>query len=155
MEPELFALFCDEYTKHMNKLRIEATSSLAGQKAELSKVTRDIDRLIDAITDGVAVSQVKDKMLALEARKNELERLIAETDEPPALLHPNMAHHYHREIDRLHEALSDEEHRHEAVEIIRGLVDRIVLHPAPDGASETMAIDLEGNLAGILIPTAR
>lgn len=118
-------------------------------------MTKDIDRLIDAITDGVAVSRVKDKMLTLEARKNGLERLIAESDEPPALLHPNMAHQHHREIDRLHEALSDDEHRHEAVEIIRGLVDRIVLQPAPDGASETIAIDLEGNREGILSLSAQ
>ena len=150
MEPGLFALFCDEYTRHMNKLRIDATSSLAGYKAELSKVTKDIDRLIDAITGGAAVSQVKDKMLALDARKAELARLIDETDEPPALLHPNMASHYRKEVARLHEALSDEDHRHEAAEIIRALVDKIVLHPQPESAETTMAIDLHGDLAGIL-----
>ena len=150
MEPELFALFCDEYTRHMNKLRIEATSSLAGYKAELSKVTKDIDRLIDAITGGAAVSQVKDKMLALDARKAELARLIDETDEPPALLHPGMAGHYRKEVERLHEALSDDDHRHEAAEIIRALVDKIVLHPQPESAETTMAIDLHGDLAGIL-----
>jgi hypothetical protein len=80
MEPELFAVFCDEYTRHMNKLRIEATTSLTSYKAELAKVSRDIGRLIDAITDGAAVSLVKDRMLALDARKQELERLIRETD---------------------------------------------------------------------------
>ena len=62
-------LFCDEYTRHMNKLRIDATASLAGYQAELGKVKKDIDRLIDAITGGVSVNQVKDKMLALDARK--------------------------------------------------------------------------------------
>jgi site-specific DNA recombinase len=56
MEPELFAVFCEEYTKHMNVLRIEASSSLTAYKAELAKATREIDRLINAITDGVAVA---------------------------------------------------------------------------------------------------
>ena len=154
MEPELFALFCDEYTRHMNKLRIDATASLAGYKAELTKVTKDIDRLIDAITDGVAVDQVKGKMLALDARKSELERLVRETDEPPALLHPNMAEHYRKEVERLHAALSGEK-RHETVEALRGLVDKIVLHPLPDGADATMAIDLHGDLAGILSLSAQ
>ena len=155
MEPELFAVFCDEYTRHMNRLRIEATASLAGYRAELGKITRDVDRLIDAITDGVPVVQVKDKMLALDARKTELERLIKETDEPPALLHPNMAAHYRNEVARLHEALADENHRHEAAEIIRGLVDKIVLHPLDEGADATMAIDLHGDLAGILSLSAQ
>ena len=77
MEPELFALFCDEYTRHMNKLRIDATASLAGYKAELTKVTKEIDRLIDAIAGGVSVSQVKDRITALETRKTELADLIA------------------------------------------------------------------------------
>ncbi|WP_018240336.1 hypothetical protein [Ensifer sp. BR816] len=45
MEPELFALFCEEYTRHMNALRIEATSAHASYRAELTKVTRDIVRL--------------------------------------------------------------------------------------------------------------
>ena len=80
-------------------------------------------------------------------RKAELARLIAETDEPPALLHPNMAGHYHKEVARLHEALNDPEHRYEAAEIIRGLVDRIVLSPLPEGSDTTMSIDLHGNLA--------
>lgn len=150
MEPELFALFCDEYTRHMNKLRIEASSSLAGYKAELAKATREIERLIDAITGGAPVAQVKDRMLALDNRKQELARLIAETDELPALLHPNMAQHYRREVERLHDALGDDGHRAEAVEIIRSLVDKIVLHPQPEDSTETMAIDLHGHLEGIL-----
>ena len=110
MEPELFSVFCDEYTRHLNALRIEATASLAGYKAELGKVIKDIDRLIDAITDGVAVARVKDRIAALDARKTELQELIATTDEPPALLHPKMAEHYRREVARLHEALTDENH---------------------------------------------
>ena len=40
--------------------------------------------MIDAITGSVAVDRVKDKMLALDARKADLERLVKETDEPPA-----------------------------------------------------------------------
>lgn len=150
MEPELFALFCDEYTRHMNALRIEATAALAGYRSELAKVTRDIERLISAILDGVGGAQVKDRMAALEARKEELERLLSEQDEPVTLLHPNMAAHYRQEVAKLHSALTDEKHRVEAVEIIRSLVDRIVLTLDKDGKRKTMAVDLQGHLAGIL-----
>ena len=155
MEPELFAVFCEEYTRHLNALRIEATASLAGYKAELGKVTREIDRLIDAITGGVAVTQVKDRIAALDARKTELEALIATTDEPPALLHPKMAEHYRSEVARLHEALTDEKHRHEAAEIVRSLIEKIVLNPLPEGSEAAMTIDLHGDLAGILSLSAQ
>jgi site-specific DNA recombinase len=150
MEPALFAVFCEEYTKHINTLRIEASSALTIQKAELEKVTREIDRLISAITDGVAVAQVKDKMLDLDRRKTELQSQIDAADEPPSLLHPNMADHYRKEIAHLHQLLNDDRHRHEAAEIIRTLVDKIVLKPGTDDAHNAMCIELHGDLAGIL-----
>jgi site-specific DNA recombinase len=155
MEPELFASFCDEYTRYMNKLRKDALVSLAGHEVELANVTRQIDRLIDAIADGASVAQMKDKMLMLDTRKQELERLVASSEAPPPLLHPKMAEVYRREVARLHEALTDEKHRDEAIEIIRDLVDKIVLHPLPEGAERTMEIDLHGNLAGILSVAAK
>jgi site-specific DNA recombinase len=119
-------------------------------RSQKTSIYSNLIALIDAITGGVAVDQVKDKMLVLDARKKELEGLVEETDEPPALLHPNMADHYHKEVARLHEALADENHRDEAAEIVRGLVDKIVLNPLPEDAEVTMAIDLHGDLAGIL-----
>ena len=48
-----------------------------------------------------------------------------------------MAGHYRKEVARLHEALADEDHRHEAAEIIRALVDRIVLNPLPKGSKNS------------------
>lgn len=66
-----------------------------------------------------------------------------------------MAQHYRSEVARLHEALSDEKHRHEAAEIIRSLVEKIVLNPAPEGADAALTIDLHGDLAGILCLSAQ
>jgi site-specific DNA recombinase len=143
------------HASYFLRLRIEATASLVGYRAELGKITRDIDRLIDAITDGVAVARVKDRIAALDARKTELQELIATTDEPPALLHPKMAEHYRSEVARLHEALTDKNHGHEAAQIIRSLVEKIVLHPAPEGSQAAMTIDLHGDLAGILSLSAQ
>ncbi len=112
-------------------------------------MTRQINLLIDAIAGGAAVDQLKDKILTLDARKQELERLVASNETPPLRLHPLMAGVYRREIARLHEALTKEKHRKEAIEIFRDLVDKIGLHPQPERAQRTMAIDLHGNLAGI------
>ena len=68
----------------------------------------------------------------------------------PVLLHPNMAEVYRAKIARLAEALNDEHDRTEAAEIIRGLIDRIVLTPKEEDGRKSLSIDLEGALAGVL-----
>ena len=54
----------------------------------------------------------------------------------------------------LTEALTDAAYRTEAVAIIRTLVDKIVLNLADVDGKETVAIDLQGEPAGILLLTS-
>jgi site-specific DNA recombinase len=103
---------------------------------------------VQAILDGVPGSRVKDRMAALEARKVELEAVLAEAVEEPVLLHPNMADVYRAKIARLAEALNDDHERTEAAEIIRGLINRIVLTPKNEDGRRSLSI--EGALAGVL-----
>lgn len=69
------------------------------------------------------------------------------------LLHPSMALQYHKRVQQLYEALQDEEEekRIEAADILRSLVDKIVLTPV-DGKVE---IDVQGDLAGLLTISAQ
>jgi site-specific DNA recombinase len=126
---------------------VERSAATHGYRSDLDRVNRDLDRLVQAILDGVPGSRVKDRMAELEARKAELETVLAAAVEEPVLLHPNMAEVYRAKIARLADALNDEHERTEAAGIIRGLVDRIILTPKEDGA---LSIDLEGALAGVL-----
>lgn len=59
-----------------------------------------------------------------------------------------MAGVYREQIIRLHEALNSEleTQRQEAAEIVRSLIEAIILTPSDDG----MRIDVRGDLAGIL-----
>jgi len=110
-----------------------------------------MDRLVDAIVGGVPAAKVKDRMTELDARKGELEALLAQVPEPPpVLVHPRMADRYRDEVGRLRVALNDESRREEAAEIIRGLIERIVLTPTGTGRDKVYSIDLTGHLAGIL-----
>ncbi len=96
-------------------------------------------------------SRVKDKMAALEARKAKLESLLAQAEEAsPVLLHRNMGKVYREEVAALAEALNDKSERAEASALIRKLIDRIVLTPVEYEGRKTLAIDLQGRLAGIL-----
>ncbi len=95
-----------------------------------------------------------------EAEKDECRKSIAETrrdleqieqelqdlDEPVMLMHPNMAKEYRRKVRGLIAALNKEDGRAEAGELIRALLDRIVLTPT-NGALD---VDLVGDLAGIM-----
>ncbi|MDR9393647.1 MAG: recombinase family protein, partial [Roseovarius sp.] len=150
MDDKLLAVFCEEYTRHMNALRMAESGNRAKDEARLQKVIRELDRMIDAICDGVPAERVKDRMIALEAERAEIEkRLEAEPKEDKPLLHPSMGERYRQGVMRLRESLADKNAQHEAVEILRGLIDRIVLHPSSDEASG-FVMDIEGDLAGIL-----
>ena len=155
MAPELFAVFCEEYTRQLNKLRMGHNAARSGIEARLAKIDRELDKLVDAICDGIPASKVKDKMWELENEKNELDAKLADTQEEPVLIHPNMATTYRDQVTSLHDALNDEARRTEAVDIIRSLVDKIVLTPATIDGKDTLAIDLHGHLAGILTLTGK
>ena len=51
---------------------------------------RDIGKLIQAIKDGVAASAIKDELLALEERKDRLDREILKSPDAAPRLHPTL-----------------------------------------------------------------
>ena len=150
MDEELLGVFCEEYTRHLNALRMAESGNRAKDEARLAKIIRELDRMIDAICDGVPAERVKDRMIALEEERAEIEeRLKAEPKEDKPLLHPSMSARYRKAVAELRTTLADQSAQHEAVEILRSLIDRIVLHPSSDEASG-FVMDIEGDLAGIL-----
>ena len=82
----------------------------------------------------------------------QLTTLLEDKTERPVIFEPGIAARYKREVAGLIDRLNSDEHREEAAELIRSLVDRIVLTPSQD--SDRPIIDLEGDLAGILSAAA-
>jgi site-specific DNA recombinase len=146
MSPELFNEFCAEFTREVNRLRIERGADLAGWRSELERVDRELDKMVDAILQGFPPAKLKDKAEKLEARKAELTELLDNADEPPPLLHPNMARMYQDRIAKLCENLQSEEDRGAAVDVLRSLVDEISLVPE----NGELSIVLRGDLGAIL-----
>lgn len=146
MEPDLFKEFCNEFTREVNRMRMELGADLVAMRNELPRIDRELDKAIQAILDGVPGAKLKDKIGALEARKIELTEHLANTEEPPPLLHPNMAEIYQQRIASLYESLQAEDTKTEAAESLRTLVSQITLQAA-DGE---LAIILRGDLAAIL-----
>ena len=147
MDPALLEEFCDEYTAYKNHLNAERTPRWRQPKTELQKLARDKENLIQAIKDGIPASEVRDDLGRITTRREELETLLKRSEEEQVLLHPGMGAFYRQQVANLAEALNAEENRAEAAEVIRSLVDRIIMTPNDNGQLE---IDLHGDLAGIL-----
>ena len=102
--------------------------------------------------EGVAPAVVKDELNANAVRRQQLEATLAATEEPPPLLHPEMARIYRAEVTELAKALQEPDSR-SATEALRGLLDAIVL--TPDRGGEALHIELRGNLAAMLGATVQ
>ena len=149
MDPALFAVFCEEFTREVNRARIEARTSLDAARREIERIDRELQKLLQHIVDGHGDGRtIGARMKELEARQDELRSFLAEAEEPPALLHPEMATYYRQQVAELHAALQEKSQakRLKAAEVLRSLIERIVLTPE-DGE---LKIDVAGDLAGIL-----
>ena len=146
MQPALFKAFCEEFTREVNRLRIEAGASLEAIRAELPRLERQLQSIIEAVKDGLYQPSMKAEMVRLEARKAEVEALLAGAVDPAPMLHPSMADMYRLKVSTLASALACEDTRAEAAEVLRSLVTAIELTPE-DGK---LSLTLRGDLAGIL-----
>jgi site-specific DNA recombinase len=152
LNQELFEEFCEEFTCEMNRLRMERRASLSSAKREVERIGTRIKKLLDLMLDDeIAVDEGKTEIKALDARRKGLQAQLETADEPPPLLHPEMAELYRQKVTKLAQALKHPETRTEATEALRGLIDAIVMTPA-EGA---LSIELKGNLAAMLGATVQ
>ncbi len=147
LQQDLFEEFCDEFTREMNRLRMERRASLSSAKRGVERIGTRIKKLLNLMLDDeIAVDEGKAEIKALDARRKELQAQLETADEPPPLLHPEMADLYRQKVTTLAQALERSETRTEAREALRGLIDAITL--TPDQGE--LRIELKGNLAAML-----
>ena len=149
MQPDVVEAFIGEYIRERNRLSRQRSDARDERDAELREVTAGVERLKAAILKGVDPSLFAIELNRMGRRKSELEaELAAVGDEtPPALLHPRLAQVYRAKVERLLEAFESEGGRTEAQEIIRGLIDAVVMTPA-DGV---LHAEVKGDLATMLV----
>ena len=148
MNEKACKIFCEEYRKHTNELRSRRNSTILLWQEEQTHCVREKARLIQCIKDGIPAAVIRDELIRVDARGEELRKLLENQKEAPVFIHPSMANRYKEEVTALRVALNDETHRGEAAELIRSLVDKVVLKPRI--ADKRLSIDLHGDLAGIL-----
>ena len=147
LRADFFDEFCREFAKEMNRLRMERGATINSAKRELGRIEARRKKLIDLVLDDeLPASEAKGELLANAKRREDLEAQLKVAAEPPPLLHPTMGDLYRTKVQQLAQALQRPEARIEASEMLRGLVDSIVLTPK-DGQ---LRIELRGNLAAML-----
>jgi hypothetical protein len=72
MDPELFKEFCAEFIREVNRLKHDQAAQRSVLEAELTRIARRIRKIVDAIAEGVPVRSLKDELMALEAREDEI-----------------------------------------------------------------------------------
>ncbi len=155
MDEEAVQIFCEEYAAARNRLQAVREASRIELERELKQVSTDHKKLVDAIIAGVPADQVKDRMIELDARRNDLERQLSASPAPdPLRIHPSMATSYRVRISQLIAGLSDAERMDEAKEALRALIEKVELVPVSAEAREPgrsgLAIHLHGALASLL-----
>ncbi|MBL3610152.1 hypothetical protein [Rhodovulum sulfidophilum] len=89
MDPGLAEAFCKEYTAERNRLQDVALAGRGNLEKELARVRGDHAKLVDAIVAGIPAERVKDRMLALDARRRELEAALSSVSATrPVRVHP-------------------------------------------------------------------
>ena len=115
---------------------------------ELKQVEKKLAAILAAIEQSVVTETTRTRLLELEREKSTLERRLSEPEAVPyPSLHPNLVNLYRREVGALEEALNDPGIRLEASEILRPLIDKIVvtprkLHGAPCPSGEQLQEEL-------------
>ncbi|MCH8999065.1 MAG: recombinase family protein [Proteobacteria bacterium] len=133
IEPKLVEAFIKEFNAEIARQGAERQTDRRHDEAKLRDVEKRIEAIVFAIEQGVLTETTRDRLLHLESQKKTLKAGLAKlTPAPYPALHPNLVGLYKRKVAALEEALADPEIRSEAGEILRGLVDRIEVTPAPD-----------------------
>jgi site-specific DNA recombinase len=144
MAPDLVADFIDAFNTEMRNLAASAEAESLALKKTLADIDRKIAAIVRAIEDGGYTPALKARLTALEQEKAQAQmRLRAAKPAPVLRLHTKLPELYRTKIERLAESLNAPDTVIEAAEIMRGLIDRIVLTPAGD----TLRAELHGDLA--------
>ncbi len=146
MRPEAVRTFIAEYHREINSGRDEAAIHRDRSRKALEKADRRLEGLYDAIADGLRTPGILAKIESLENEKRFAEAALAAPAPSPVRLHPNLADLYRDRVAELGAALADPDIRDEAIEVLRGLIESVVVTHGDDG----WQVDLQGGIAALV-----
>jgi site-specific DNA recombinase len=135
LAPEVFAEYAREFRAELKRLRDESGGRRETLQREIAEATTGIGRLVDAIVSGTDSPALRERLAQLERDRarlqDELETITA-AEREVVDLHPGLPDFYRGQIASLEAALRDAPHeRARAAEIIRPLINKVIVHPTP------------------------
>jgi len=144
LHPDLIAEFVKAYQEEHNRQSAQSTVDKAKTERDLAQ----IDRIVDAITEGMFHESMKAKMDTSGDLQRELEANLANAAPTASvILHPNLSELYRRKVAALTEEFNNTATKAEATSLIRPLREDIRLAPNAEGGLD---IELVRDLAGLL-----
>jgi site-specific DNA recombinase len=152
LAPNIVASAMEEARLEIEKRNREVRGRRGKLDADLAEANRRSERLIDQVADGVlSGAAIKEKLAALEVQRATLEADLAAEEAPsPVSLHPGIAEHYRRVVGDLAQALhlSDSEAAAEARDLVRQLIETVVVTPLPERGK--YALTVKGQIAALV-----
>ncbi len=148
MAPELVAEFIKAFTAEWNCMVAEGSADQEAAEREQAAVERKLSGLIDAIAEGFRAPGLQSKLDALESRRA---ALLKQRETPVAAIprfHPNLSAIYRSRVAHLQDALRSDPDGREALEAVRGLIERVNITPSVTGRGHE--IELIGEIAGMM-----
>ena len=159
LSPEMVAVYVKRYHDVWRDLERERRDRRRPLEKRHAELTRQVERLVDAICDGSATKAMRERLVAYEAEKEQVEADLAEANaeaEPPYEFHPNTARAYAAQVRELAAVLSEIQADPEQaalnrklIDAVRGLIIRVEIIPEP-GAPDGVRLEMHGELARLM-----
>nr|WP_295469979.1 hypothetical protein [Mesorhizobium sp.] len=147
MTPEMTAEATRAYAEETNRLNRERRKSAEAGRRELAETTKAIAEIVRVIEQGGWHRALSDRLTELEAKQNSLTARLSDAPQDVPDIHPGIAETYRRRIERLTTGLDHPDDAAEAAEVIRQIIDRIVI--TPGATRRDLTITLQGELGTI------
>jgi site-specific DNA recombinase len=147
LAPEAVSTFVSEYHRLMKDERAVEQRDRRSLDRKIADAASQIDRVVNAIAEGIDSPALRKKLVKLEGERAELAMRRADAEATVVTLTPDLPAFYRKQVEDLTE-LKAPDLLPRAVAILRDLIDRLVLHPAE--ARGEFRLEIHGHLAGLI-----
>ena len=147
MQPEACAEFSIAFEEECARAEKNVAAVDASRHRELDKVRHKLDELVEAIASGLRSTTLQNKLSQLEARQAELEQEVGLPPRRSIVLPIDLAGAYRQEVVQLSSSTNGAEGT-KTRELIRGLIERVIITPASDGKGSE--VELVGEIAAMI-----
>jgi hypothetical protein len=148
MKPALVQEFIVAFNAEWARLGAEMTAQADAERRAVAALSRKIDHLVDAISDGDRSPSLRAKLAEPEAHRGRIAAAMAVPATRPPALHPGIAEIYRAKVADLQRAIASEDD-HAALEAARALIEKVIISP-PEHDDDPARIELIGDLAELL-----